>query len=144
MSEMDTSSLMSGEGKQSAACRSRPSALPRLYGSHENQIRDSLYCGPSVSLISRAEFPSTSREIGIWLQPSREDLVGNRIPFAVSSEEFRQEGVPHRHLLQRWMASRVALRPEGFRCLDGRHRRLLAFVILRDGWLSSNDRVDWV
>ena len=31
MSEMDTSSLMSGEGKQSAACRSRPSALPRLY-----------------------------------------------------------------------------------------------------------------
>ena len=32
MSEMDTSSLMSGEGKPPAACRSRPSALPRLYG----------------------------------------------------------------------------------------------------------------
>jgi hypothetical protein len=31
MFEMDTSSLMSGEGKPPAACRSRPSALPRLY-----------------------------------------------------------------------------------------------------------------
>src|ERR1017187_6921708 len=29
---MDTSSLMSGEGKPPAASRSRPSALPRLYG----------------------------------------------------------------------------------------------------------------
>jgi hypothetical protein len=32
MLEMGTSGLMSGEGKPSAACRSRLSALPRLYG----------------------------------------------------------------------------------------------------------------
>src|SRR5260370_28295586 len=32
MLEMGTSGLMSGEGKQPAACRPRSSALPRLYG----------------------------------------------------------------------------------------------------------------
>ena len=69
---MDTSSLMSEEGKQPAACRSRPSALPRLYpfrsaylppqlaslsitnwltGGHDKQILDSLmHCGPMATV----------------------------------------------------------------------------------------------
>jgi len=46
MFEMDTSSLMSGEGKQPAASRFRPSALPRLYARY-------LPGPPCVKLLAR-------------------------------------------------------------------------------------------
>src|ERR1022692_4871363 len=53
MLEMGTSGLMSGEGKQPAACRSRPSARPRLYTRRILNLLPSLnfwdhYSGPGA------------------------------------------------------------------------------------------------
>src|ERR1035437_6891123 len=44
MFEMDTSSLMSGEGKQPAASRFRPSALPRLYAAKPVPLKMAITC----------------------------------------------------------------------------------------------------
>jgi hypothetical protein len=59
MLEMGTSGWMSGEGKPSAACRSRLSALPRLYAWPENRA-DARMAVVTVLLI----ISSTTRRAG--------------------------------------------------------------------------------
>src|ERR1039457_234740 len=59
MLEMGTSGLMSGEGKQPAASRSRPSALPRLYAFRNEYLAPHHATGqeggPHPHLLKRAD-----------------------------------------------------------------------------------------
>ena len=79
MLEMGTSGLMSGEGKPPAACRSRPSALPRLYGPLKTPEN-----AHNTGFLRMARGSGDGRGVAVWWR--KRGSGGSDSPFVSSAQ----------------------------------------------------------